>query len=317
MQQRQKDIGRYRDQRASEGKAQPLTPEDVVREQTRAMTTLEKDILHQMQISNRLGLADRKTAVYFVSSGSGTFNADLRRTFGLQKHIPKALLDAKVVKFKPLHLHFKLLETGKSNPRYIDFLEKGVGLNFLTAKPQNGPCAFYRPTRHMTGPNKRDYTARQIELFFAKSEAMDICTNVMDYIVVRNEDREPVANYTIAMDGSPQFLSNLAHTSSMIPHRYERVKYDLEGKPYVFQNGTKKGQKVYVDIGSFKRGWPIREADKESIVNICNDLEVDDSVANPFRMVKYPVENGDLTQAYFIKINKIFSHQNISKFLGL
>ena len=207
----------------------------------------------------------------------------------------------KILKFKPLHLHFKLLETGKTRPRYIDFLDKGVGLNFLTAKPQNGPSAFYRPSRHQTGPNRRDYTDRQIDLYFAKSESMDICTNMMDYIIVRNDEREPVANYTIAMDGSPQFLSNLAHVSNMIPNWFDRVKYDGEGKPFKFTSGDKEGQSVFVDKGSFKRGWPLREADKQSIVNICHDLEVDDSVANPFRTVKYPVENGNLTQAYFIK----------------
>ena len=216
----------------------------------------------------------------------------------------------KIDRFKPLRDHFKLLQTGKTRPRYLDFLEKGVALNYLTVKPQNGPSAYYRPTRHMTGPNSREYTPRQMELYFAKSESMDICTNVVDYIVARNETREPIANYTIAMDGSPQFLSNLAHISNMIPHRYNRVKYDNDGKPFTFVDGNKRQQKVYVDIGAFKRGWPIREADKESLVNICNDLEVDDAVANPFRTIKYPVEDGDSTQAYFIKIISLNSGNN-------
>lgn len=95
MQQRQKDIHRYRDQRAKEGKAPPVVPEDVVKEQTRALTLLEKDALHQMMIANRLGSADRKTAVFFVTSGTGLFSTDFRRTFGYQEYIPQALLDPK------------------------------------------------------------------------------------------------------------------------------------------------------------------------------------------------------------------------------
>lgn len=95
MQQRQKDIGKSRDKRKNMGKAPPKVPEEIVREQTRAMTILEKDFLHQMQIANRLGLASRKTAVFFVTSGTGMFNTDFRRTSGLQTHIPRALLDPK------------------------------------------------------------------------------------------------------------------------------------------------------------------------------------------------------------------------------
>ena len=102
MQQRQKDIGKYRDTRRQEGLAELPVPEHIVREQTRAMTVLEKDALHQMMIANRLGQADRKTAVFFVTSGTGTFSADFRRTDGLQKYLPKALLDPKEKSHKRL-----------------------------------------------------------------------------------------------------------------------------------------------------------------------------------------------------------------------
>lgn len=95
MQQRQKDIGKYRDRQAEGGRPPPKVPEEIVREQTRALTVLEKDTLHQIMIANRLGLADRKTAVFFVTSGTGLFNTDFRRTAGLQARIPKALLDPK------------------------------------------------------------------------------------------------------------------------------------------------------------------------------------------------------------------------------
>ena len=204
----------------------------------------------------------------------------------------------------------------------MDFLEKGVALNYITVKPQNGPSAYYRPTRHRNGPNSREYTPRQLELYFAKSESMDICTNMVDYVVFRNEEREPVANYTIAMDGSPQYLSNIAHISNMIPHWHERVRYDNEGKPYRFQDGEKKGQLVYADYGMFKRGWPCRESERESLVNICNDLEVEDAIANPFRLVKYPVENGNLLQKFieerkkwYMRVLKLKADQALVKVL--
>ena len=95
MQQRQKDIAKNRDSRDKAGKSKPALPEEVVREQTRALTVLEKDLLHQFQIANRLGQADRKTAVFFVTSGTGMFNTDLRRTLGAHGFIPQALTDPK------------------------------------------------------------------------------------------------------------------------------------------------------------------------------------------------------------------------------
>lgn len=95
MQQRQKDLGKNRDQRQKAGKAPPRVPEEVAREQTRALTVLEKDSLHEIMIANRLGLADRKAAVFFVTSGTGLFSTDFRRTHGYQEFLPKALLDPK------------------------------------------------------------------------------------------------------------------------------------------------------------------------------------------------------------------------------
>ena len=95
MQQRQRDITEHRDGNVAKGISNP-TPEAVIREQTRAMTILEKDILHETQISNRLGTANRKVAVFYIATGSGVHNTDLRRTSALQNYIPAALLDPSV-----------------------------------------------------------------------------------------------------------------------------------------------------------------------------------------------------------------------------
>ena len=165
---------------------------------------LEKDLLHQIQIANRFGKADRKTAVFFITSGTGFFNCELRRTYGLQQFIPEALLDPKILKFAALHKHFGLLKTGRTKPRYMDFIEPGVGVNLITVKPQNGPSAFHRPTQFMNGLDSTDYTQEQRNMFFAKSESNDICTNMVDFITLRYDHQEPVSNYAVILEGSPQ-----------------------------------------------------------------------------------------------------------------
>ena len=93
MQQRQKDITAHRD--ANAGK-QFSVPEDVIREQTRALTMLERDYLHETQMANRFGHANRTTGVFFIACGSGVHNTDFRRTAGYQNYIPAALLDPSV-----------------------------------------------------------------------------------------------------------------------------------------------------------------------------------------------------------------------------
>ena len=167
--------------------------------------------MHQIQIANRFGNADRKTAVFFITSGTGFFNCELRRTYGLQQFLPEALLDPKVTKFAALHKHFGLLKTGKQRPRYMDFIDEGVGVNLITVKPQNGPSAFHRPTQFMNGLESIDYTPDQRQLFFAKSESNDICTNMVDLITLRKDLQEPISNYVVMLEGSPQdsFILNL------------------------------------------------------------------------------------------------------------
>ena len=40
----------------------------------------------------------------------------------------------------------------------------------------------------------------------------------------------------------------------------------------------------------------MREDNKMFLFNIYHDLEVDDAVANPIQVVKFPIEDGNLTQ---------------------
>ena len=43
----------------------------------------------------------------------------------------------------------------------------------------------------------------------------------------------------------------------------------------------------------------MREDNKMFLFNIYHDLEVDDAVANPINTVKFPIEDGNLTQDSF------------------
>ena len=43
----------------------------------------------------------------------------------------------------------------------------------------------------------------------------------------------------------------------------------------------------------------MREDNKMFLFNIYHDLEVDDAVANPISTVKFPIEDGNLTQDSF------------------
>ena len=93
----------------------------------------------------------------------------------------------------------------------MDFIDEGVGVNLITVKPQNGPSAFHRPTQFMNGLESIDYTPDQRQLFFAKSESNDICTNMVDLITLRKDLQEPISNYVVMLEGSPQdsFILNL------------------------------------------------------------------------------------------------------------
>ena len=104
-------------------------------------------------------------------------------------------------------------------------------------------------------------------------------------------------HYVVMLEGSPQFLSNLAQIGTPVPNWFSRVNYGPQGRPFIFPPGhDKAGQTEFVDIGSFKRMPPLREDNKMFVFNIYHDLEVDDAVTNPINIVKYPVEDGNLTQ---------------------
>ena len=62
----------------------------------------------------------------------------------------------------------------------------------------------------------------------------------------------------------------------------------------------------------------MREDNKMFLFNIYHDLEVDDAVANPINTVKFPIEDGNLTQDSFNNFEvlltlRLSKNQNYSK----
>ena len=99
---------------------------------------------------------------------------------------------------------------------------------------------------------------------------------------------------------SIKFLSNIAQIGNLVPNWFPRVNYGPQGRPYTFPpRHPKAGQREYVEKGSFKRTPPLREDNKMFLFNIYHDLEVDDAISNPINIVKFPVEDGNLTQEGF------------------
>ena len=116
-------------------------PEVQKRELLRATCAIEKDILHEFIMTNVLGTADKKVALFILSSGSGAHNTDARRTAGYLQPIPTALLQP-VERVKQLQDHFNLLSKG-DHPTYLDFLEKDCAL-FLGMELIVYGCSFKR-----------------------------------------------------------------------------------------------------------------------------------------------------------------------------
>ena len=168
--------------------------------------------------------------------------------------------------------------------------------------PQNGPLAFRRVENRQTTPKK--FTDRQEELFQAKSEVNDICTNLLDLIIVKNDRRQPVSNYAVPVEGSNELISAWAHISNMIPNWFPRTMYNNKGYPM-----KRGGNTLNVDRGTFKRGFPIREDCRQHIFNVLADLEVDDINRQPFKVMKYPIENGDLMQDFIRERKRWYQDQ--------
>lgn len=104
-----------------------------------------------------------------------------------------------------------------------------------------------------------DFSQLEKDQFEFRSEIHDICSNVADLTVFRNDSYVPMVNYLVALEGNVQMISAWCHIGNSIPHYYDRPSFSVKGEKLCFPpNGAKPGAAKTVNIGSIKKGAPLR-----------------------------------------------------------
>ena len=264
-------------------------PEDVRREQNRAYHALDKTALTMIRLANRLNQA--RCGVVFVTSGTGMFNCDARRNMCLLAEIPHAIMQDRQ-HFKQVVDHFQLKNCQKQNPRYVDYLEDGTAIFQMTLKPLRGKQAFHRTSADKVLPDDRTYTDDQCRMYQRVSNGVDICTNMASWLVFRKDENMPASEYILALEGSPELWSHWAHVSNVIEDFYGRKAFDKNNKYVPLANGGL----MTVKYGAFKRIGMLRDDCKMRIINCVADLEDAHPDSKPFKVMRYPVEDGNAIQ---------------------
>ena len=265
-------------------------PEDVRREQNRAYHALDKNALTMIMMANRF--AQARCGIVYVTSGTGTFSCDAREHACLLSEIPHAIVKNRQ-HFKQLVDHFQLKKINKPTPRYIDYLDDDAAIFQMTLKPLRGQQAFRRTSAAKVHPNADDSTERQRRIYQRVSNGIDICTNHASWLVYRKDENLPALEYMLVLEGSPEMWSHWAHVSGMIEEFFGRFSFDKKHE-YV---KTSSGAQMKVPKGSFKRVSMMREDCKMRIVNCVADLAVDQPDKNPFKLMRYPIEDGTKIQS--------------------
>ena len=95
--------------------------------------------------------------------------------------------------------------------------------------------------------------------FEFRSEIIDICSNVADFTVFRNDQYVPMLNYLIALEGNVQMTSAWCHIANSIPEYYIRPRFTVKGEKMCFpKDGPKAGAAKTTFIGSIKKGAVLR-----------------------------------------------------------
>ena len=264
-------------------------PEDIRREQNRAYHDLDKNALTMIMMANRFVQA--RCGIVYVTSGTGTFSCDARTHACLLAEIPHAIVQNRQ-HFKQLIEHFKLKKINKSTPRYIDYLDDDAAIFHMTLKPLRGQHAFRRTSAAKIHPSSDLYTEKQRRLYQRVSNGVDICTNQASWLVFRKDENLPAVEYILALEGSPEMWSHWAHVSNMIEDYYGRNSFNKKNE-HVFKSD---GTQMKVPKGSFKRLSMMREDCKMRMVNCVADLAVDQPDKNPFKLMRYPIEDGNKIQ---------------------
>ena len=103
---------------------------------------------------------------------------------------------------------------------------------------------------------------------------------------------EPVSNYIVALGGNPRYLSALCHLGNLIPSTKDRPNYNQDG--VADKNDVTQLIERTV-IGAPRPYWPRREDIKCLIEELYDTLQVDSKRECPWKMVRYPQEEGEFT----------------------
>ena len=266
------------------------TAEDVRREQNRALHTLDKTILTMIQLANKM--AEARVGVVYVTSGTGFFNADVRHNACLLSEVPHAFFKQRQ-HFQQVVEHFDLK---KEKPRYMDYLEENTTIFLVTLKTHRGKHSIRRTSAAGTSPDSTKFTDEQKRFYQKTSNAVDICTNIASWMVLRKSESLPASEYVVALEGSPEVWSHWASMSNMCEDYFRRTLYTKDGKisNYTDQHGNISPAKA--GMGTFKKIAPFRSDCKQRIINAILDLQTPDPEANPLKMIRYPVEDGNAAQ---------------------
>ena len=232
------------------------------------LAQLNKTMLHKIKVANHFQKFG--VAVFWVSTGTGSASADMRKTVGLQAPIPPALFED-IDRYKVLQEFFKL---HKTRPRYVDYLDDNANIFHITFKPQQGESSslfmniimilflgkshYLRPGVNMKQPDSSCTTTEKDQFEF-RSEINDICSNVVDLTIFRKDKEVPVMDYLVAMESNIQITSSLCHIGNSIPHYFDRPRFSVDGKKYKYYGShPKAGTAMSVQYGQTKRGFPLR-----------------------------------------------------------
>ena len=121
-----------------------------------------------------------------------------------------------------------------------------------------GKSQFRRPGPTMEQPGS-SVSEMEKNRFEFRSESNDICSNVADVTVFRNDQYVPMLNYVVALEGNVQMISSWCHIGNSIPHWYTRPSFSVKGEKLFFPpGGPKQGAAKTVFIGSIKKGAVLR-----------------------------------------------------------
>lgn len=120
-----------------------------------------------------------------------------------------------------------------------------------------------------------EFTELEKDNFEFRSEIHDICSNVADLTVFRNDPYVPMLDYLVALEGNVQMVSAWCHIGNSIPHHYARPSFSVTGKKQYFPaEGVRKGAAKTVFVGSIKKGAMLRPDCRLGVAKIIQVINV-------------------------------------------